>query len=264
MKAARVTTSSSGYWNQISMIPQDAQTGAYTLSAHFSQFEDSPTSGTSNFLLFMDFWQIDVDYNLEQVGSLVSTTLPITWASANQYSWKRVSVSIPNIPIGTIYVRVGFYTTGGTPGSVIVDGVQLVPYSRPAQYEPETSAMEHMSNLYIHLDNSLREWHNVGDLNEPIFNWYWVNYDTTNFNAAGFMIDEFGIVHLRGLISTGTIGQPAFTLPEGYRPLRHCIFPGISIGAFAAIRVEPNGTVRVVSGNNAWVSLEGITFSIYY
>tara|TARA_R110000868_G_scaffold337183_3_gene598060 strand:- start:180 stop:1826 length:1647 start_codon:yes stop_codon:yes gene_type:complete len=37
-------------------------------------------------------------------------------------------------------------------------------------------------------------------------------------NTAGFMKDDSGFVHLRGILITGVIPNPMFTLPEGFRP----------------------------------------------
>ena len=45
----------------------------------------------------------------------------------------------------------------------------------------------------------------------------WVVYDTARY-TPGYFKDEHGIVHLRGLIKSGTVGASCFTLPAGYRP----------------------------------------------
>lgn len=45
----------------------------------------------------------------------------------------------------------------------------------------------------------------------------WANYGIGH-NPAGYFKDTLGIVHLRGLVKDGTVGQAIFTLPTGYRP----------------------------------------------
>ena len=93
----------------------------------------------------------------------------------------------------------------------------------------------------------------------PIFENGWVNYIGT-FNSAGYFKDSLGVVHLRGLVKNGTIGQPVFTLPVGYRPGGRGIFPSVSNNALARIDIDSAGVVLIQVGSNVWISLEGITF----
>lgn len=69
-----------------------------------------------------------------------------------------------------------------------------------------------------------------------------------------------GIVNLRGLIRSGTIGQRIMTLPAGYRPPYELIFSVASNNAYGEVRVATNGDVVPVIGNNGWVSLDGLHF----
>jgi hypothetical protein len=55
----------------------------------------------------------------------------------------------------------------------------------------------------------------------------WVNYGS-GFMNAGYMKDEFGFVHIRGTLKSGTFNNVAFTLPVGYRPNASIAVPGIS------------------------------------
>ncbi|MEB4593419.1 hypothetical protein VSS37_20750 [Candidatus Thiothrix sp. Deng01] len=88
----------------------------------------------------------------------------------------------------------------------------------------------------------------------------WVNYGG-GFNDAGYFKDSFGIVHLRGLVKSGQTQKAIFNLPNGYRPARRelhaaCTNPD-SIGR---IDIATNGDVIMQTGNNGWISLDGITF----
>lgn len=89
----------------------------------------------------------------------------------------------------------------------------------------------------------------------------WVNYGAT-FPPAGYFKDNFGIVHLRGLIKDGIIGSPAFVLPEGYRSINHLHFSVPSNNAYGDCFINSNGSVTPTIGNNTWFSLTGIAFSI--
>jgi hypothetical protein len=94
----------------------------------------------------------------------------------------------------------------------------------------------------------------------------WTNFDTTSFNAAGYTIDAYGRVTLRGLIRSGTINSPAFTLQAGYRPPKMVMFPcatsSNSTSVLGELRIGTDGAVTVVSGGNGYVSLEGMNFNI--
>ena len=90
----------------------------------------------------------------------------------------------------------------------------------------------------------------------------WVNFGTGNV-AASFYKDEFGVVHLRGLIKDGTTtaNTTLFTLPVGYRPLLANYFVTADIDGFARLYVTDTGVVAV-AGNaiNGYLSLNQISF----
>jgi hypothetical protein len=52
----------------------------------------------------------------------------------------------------------------------------------------------------------------------------WTNYGGS-WAPAGYYKDAQGIVHLRGLIKSGTVGSAEFTLPSGYRPTNDKHYP---------------------------------------
>lgn len=104
-------------------------------------------------------------------------------------------------------------------------------------------------------------WNEVGSTGEPAFQNGWVNYDSTH-NSAAFWKDSNGVVHLKGLVKSGTISTtlPIFTLPAGYRPAKKEIIVTISNGALGRVNVESDGDVVPETGNNAWFSLDGVSF----
>ena len=94
----------------------------------------------------------------------------------------------------------------------------------------------------------------------PTFQNSWVNYENS-YNPAGYFKDSLGIVHLRGLVRSGTNNTTIFTLPVGYRPSNRELQ---TIQTFnniiGRLDILTDGQVQVVLGNNGWVSLDGITF----
>lgn len=107
----------------------------------------------------------------------------------------------------------------------------------------------------------------IGDTGQPAFVNGWVNFDNglatpgggTN-RDAGFYRDR-GRVHLTGLIRSGTMGDVAFTLPAGYRPVRQdAEFAVNSVNAFGVIAVLSTGVVLPSVGSNTWLFLNGVSF----
>ncbi len=92
----------------------------------------------------------------------------------------------------------------------------------------------------------------------------WANFDAANYSPAGYFKDTLGIVHLRGAVKSGTIGQAIFTLPVGYRPPKIEWHPAISSSpstlTLSLVTVSSDGQVIASAGANTWFSLDGITF----
>ena len=86
----------------------------------------------------------------------------------------------------------------------------------------------------------------------------WVNY-SSQYNPAGYF-REAGIVYLRGLVKSGTIGLSVFTLPAGYRPEFQELLVAVSNAALGRCDITVAGAVLTTAGSNVWFSLDGITF----
>lgn len=83
----------------------------------------------------------------------------------------------------------------------------------------------------------------------------WVNWGGV-FSPVGYRKDENGLIYLRGLVKSGTIGQPIFTLPAGYRPAYQTLFVTISAGAVGRCDIQTNGDVVAYGGSNVSFSLD--------
>jgi len=91
----------------------------------------------------------------------------------------------------------------------------------------------------------------------------WLKYDSDY--AVRYFKDLSGVVHLEGAIKSGTLGTTAFTLPVGYRPAQYQYFAPLSTGGsnnpvLSELYVDPDGTFTPVVGNNAYFSLDGVSF----
>lgn len=95
----------------------------------------------------------------------------------------------------------------------------------------------------------------------PVLQNNWVNYDA-GFEQAGYFKDKFGIVHLKGLVCSGS-SAVIMTLPEGYRPAGQLLFTVVSGNGFARIDVLNNGEVKLIGTyDSEYVSLTGISFRV--
>ena len=113
----------------------------------------------------------------------------------------------------------------------------------------------HGTDAYFYLATTYGLWQAVS------FQHSWVDYGGSFGNAA-YMKDAFGVVHLRGMIKSGTLGSSAFTLPAGCRPPAQVLQSTISNGAVGRLDITTAGAVTPTApSSNAWVSLDGVTFS---
>lgn len=112
---------------------------------------------------------------------------------------------------------------------------------------------------------------NEGQVQPPQYTWLyptlrngWVNYGE-EFSVARFTKSRENVVYLEGLIRNGTIGSgtsaEAFDLPEGYRPSKVLILTVSTNGTTTGrIYIYPSGALRMNTGSNTWVSLDGVSF----
>lgn len=93
----------------------------------------------------------------------------------------------------------------------------------------------------------------------PSFSNSWVNYGS-GWALASYVKDPFGIVHVQGLVKTGTVGTAIFTLPAGYRPEYELVLPTYTDTGIGQIRITTAGVVTALNGGNGYFSLSGINF----
>lgn len=105
-------------------------------------------------------------------------------------------------------------------------------------------------------------WHAVGTTGEPPFQNGWSN-NSPGDTPTSFAKDILGMVHLRGVVSGGTIGAstPVFVFPAGARPIGTLNFGTTGNGAGATqVRILSTGECSVTFGPAQWVSLAGVSF----
>lgn len=93
----------------------------------------------------------------------------------------------------------------------------------------------------------------------------WVN-NGGSYATAGYYKDDLGIVHIKGLIKSGSTAAEStiFNLPIGYRPNQERLFRAIanngSNDVLARVNIDGSGNVKFETGANSWLSLDGICF----
>jgi hypothetical protein len=108
---------------------------------------------------------------------------------------------------------------------------------------------------------TVRELHDAtGPWIAPTFENGWTNYNS-EYNPAGYYVDNEGYVHLRGLVRSGSSNAAIFTLPEGARPAYRELQSTVTHPDVAArVDIVADGRVLLITGSTTWVSLDGITF----
>ncbi|MEM5567676.1 hypothetical protein AAF695_02760 [Aerococcus viridans] len=88
----------------------------------------------------------------------------------------------------------------------------------------------------------------------------WTNFGGV-YESVGYMKDEFGFVHLKGMVKGGSVGQNIFFLPEGYQPLKSQYHACVSADIVRTLNIQANGGafISTVASSN-WVTLNGISF----
>lgn len=158
--------------------------------------------------------------------------------------------------------RIGDWTQ-----ATLVKYIRDLFQNQPPDFLPLLKAEEILVSSKITLGETLalsREanFRKVGGAGQPAFANSWVNYGS-GWREAGFWKDPLGVIHLRGLIKSGTVGNAAFTLPPGFRPTLAETYAVISNGAVGRLSVYTDGTViPETPSNNTYVSLSGISFRL--
>lgn len=96
---------------------------------------------------------------------------------------------------------------------------------------------------------------------EPAMINNWVNFGS-GWETFGYMKDEFGFVHIKGVIKGGAGSSSNFTLPVGFRPPLNKNFPIISNNLPSKCAIMSDGTIVLTGTNNTSVCFDGITFKV--
>ncbi len=91
----------------------------------------------------------------------------------------------------------------------------------------------------------------------------WVNIGGV-FDNTGYFKDSIGMVHLRGLLKSGTTNTNTviFALPVGYKPLGSNAYSVYSNdgAVVGTVQVTSDGYIKIISGGNISLSLSGIIY----
>lgn len=129
------------------------------------------------------------------------------------------------------------------------------PELRSEALEHRMAAVERFVENLRRGDPVYADWHEIGTAGEPAFENSWVNFGAAEESAA-YRRDGLGLVHIKGLVKSGTVGAvPVFTLPVGFLPAGDIHFATISNDAIGKLQIFNSGEVRANVGSNVWFSL---------
>lgn len=79
--------------------------------------------------------------------------------------------------------------------------------------------------------------------------------------ATRYLRDQFGFVHLKGILISGTMNTTIFNLPVGYRPINNYNMFSVASGSVnGVLLIRPNGDVIARIGTSTEFCLDGVTF----
>lgn len=177
------------------------------------------------------------------------------WAGSNPYTGGQ-----SNLNAGIDYAF-QTYVGGSSPGLVIKNaGLIGIGTNNPGSKLDIAGNLNVSGNITVGGTlNYTGSFTNENPISLTLLN-NWVNYGP-GFTNATYYKDRTGVVHLEGLIKSGTTGIIA-NLPAGYRPSGSLLFIAVNgYGAFARIDVTADGNVVVSDPyTTGYLSLSGITF----
>jgi hypothetical protein len=254
-----------------------------------------PLSIAANSPSFYAFGAMDIDGsgNLKARTALQSSG---TYFPAGKYLPSTVSLTAPTlgnswVDYGSGFDGAGYYKDAD--GTVYLQGLikdgtatnGTVLFTLPSGYRPgrrlvflvvtagspvATGRIDVFSNGEVQIVTGSNTWLSLSGISfttasttAPTLTNSWVNYGGGTFADAGYYKDSDGVVHLTGLIKSGTASANTVitTLPAGYRPGNNALQPIQRSSGFGAVFVEADGELKVGLASSTWTSLDGFSFS---
>jgi hypothetical protein len=190
-------------------------------------------------------------------ASLTSSATPVTFGAALTHS---NGTNVPTIT-GSDYIPLAILDTSGHLSEI----VWLTAYTAAAttgtiaRGKEGTTGVSHSSGDKVIQGPTALDTSGETAWTNATYAGAWTSYGAP-YADAGYRKDSSGVVHLRGLIKSGTIGTTAFTLPSGYRPAFKVSHATFNVSGTGNIDVNTDGTVIPATGGNTYASLDGITF----
>lgn len=205
-----------------------------------AQVKDPTVTGTPTYPVYLYGTNTNVRIKLSPVGTVSQQEI-----GADAGNTPLVELEGSGTPEGTIPAAVGstYRRSNGGTGTTL--------YVKESAPTPTTGWIAVGGSEATHL---------VGAVGEPAFANSWANLGGA-YQTAGFYKDVTGRVHLRGVVTGGTVNTAMFVVPAGYRPALNLIMAvRDGAGALQRFNVQTNGNVSMEAGNNAFVGIDGISW----
>lgn len=214
-------------------------------------------------------------------GGGMSTQVATAVTSPVQNQWYNVSQVIPSVAGGTsgnfnIQYGISFSNAAAAIGK-IMDIQYSLALNLTAIFgagkEPSVTQMDNMLSTFTNSwFNGTSELTSIISLNNikadktqeawitPTLQNGWVAL-SAGHSQPKYRKDQFGVVHLKGVVVTGTINTAIFTLPVGYRPALASMFAVLINNVFGKVSIENDGRVIPNTGSTGhFVSIDGLEF----
>ena len=155
-------------------------------------------------------------------------------------------------------------------GALMLQGIEPNKFIKYLDSDGVHPTSEGHEFIYSILANKLGLPYTKADLNEtltiniPTLRNSWVNFVDDNSHRNACYYKKSNIVYLEGMIKGGMTAPytELFTLPAEFRPSSDIYFPVACSGEIGQITIAKDGIVKIVSGNNSWLSLNGISYYV--
>jgi hypothetical protein len=208
------------------------------------------TSAAMNQIVQMDVYATAVSSSVNP--AVAGSFYIVTTSSSN------LTVTLPSPTQG---ICIGVKKTDSGAGTLTITAGSGVIYGPGTGSSGSSSIPCSAQGAYVVLQGDGTNWHIVAGQQDS--GWVTPSY-TNSFNGFQYRLTG-NVVRLMGLNTAGSSGNPAFTLPSGYRPFATRAWALTNNGAVTTNMIgviSPGGVVTPTFASGTGVYLDPVTFTV--
>lgn len=163
---------------------------------------------------------------------------------------------------------VGSYYYGTTPLNTLnhygISTVAASDYINISGNQASANIYNFLGNVRYadNIDSNRNYYTRVNDFSTPTLINGWANYGSGNATCQYYK-DPQSKIHLKGVVSGGSVNTIIFTFPTFYRPSETLILTINTQNGFGKVSIDTSGNVKFINGDpTGYISLCGISFKV--